>query len=124
MIPPSRKDLKREYKEKPRVAGVFQIKNKVTGKLFLGSSLNIDGPLNAHKFMLSNGSHRNTTMQKDYKKFGEDAFSFDILATVVVMDIPGFNLENELEILEELWLDELQQEGEMGYNRNQKIRQV
>ncbi len=120
----SRKALKREYKEKPRVAGVFQIKNKVTGKIFLGSSLNIEGPLNAHKFMLSSGSHRNTALQKDFKALGTDAFSFDTLATVDVKDESGFNLENELEILEALWLDELQPVGDMGYNRNRKIRQA
>lgn len=124
MNTPSRKELKREYKEKPRIAGVFQIKNNTTGKVFLGSSLNIDGPLNAHKFMLSSGSHRNTALQKDYKTYGETAFSFEVLATVDIKDEPGFNLENELEILEDLWFEELQPVGEKGYNRNQKIRQA
>lgn len=116
--------MKREYKEKPRIAGVFQIKNNTTGKVFLGSSLNIEGPLNGHQFMLSSGSHRNADLQKDYKTYGEDAFSFETLATVDVKEEPGFNLEHELEVLEELWLDELQAVGENGYNRNRKIRQA
>jgi len=124
MSHPSRKELKREYREKPLVPGVFQIKNKVNGKLFLGSSLNINGPLNAHEFMLSSGSHRNTELQADYKKFGADAFSFDVLGVVKVRDEPGFNLKEELQALEQLWLEELNPVGEGGYNKNDNIRQA
>jgi len=39
----SRKDLLREYKERRRPAGVFQVRNTANGKVFLGSSLNLDG---------------------------------------------------------------------------------
>lgn len=124
MSNPSRKELKREYREKPLVPGVFQIKNNVNGKVFLGSSLNIDGPLNAHEFMLSSGSHRNAELQADYKKFGADVFSFDVLGVVKLSDEPGFKLEDELETLEQLWLEELNPVGVGGYNLNHKIRQA
>ena len=124
MTTPNKKDLKREYKETVPVAGVFQIKNKVNGKVFLGSSLNIAGPLSAHEFMLASGSHRNAELLADYKKFGAAAFSFDILDVVHVKDVPGFQLEIELKALEELWLDELNSVTPNGYNRNTKIRQA
>lgn len=124
MSNPSRKELKREYREKPLVPGVFQIKNNVNGKVFLGSSLNIDGPLNAHEFMLYSGSHRNAELQADYKKFGADVFSFDVLGVVKLSDEPGFKLEDELETLEQLWLEELNPVGVGGYNLNHKIRQA
>lgn len=120
----SRKELKRAYKEKTGVPGVFQIKNKVTGKILLGSSLNIEGPLNAHEFMLSSGSHRNQALQTDYKKYGAAAFSFEILDTVKVKDEPGFRVEDELNTLEKLWLEELDPVGRGGYNLNNKIRQA
>jgi len=118
----SRKDLKREYKEKPHIPGIFQIKNLKNGKVLLGSSLNIDGPLNAHEFMLSSGSHRNRDLQLDYKKFGAKAFSFDVLAFIELSNKPGFNVEDELQLLEQLWLDELKPFGKNGYNLNDKIR--
>ena len=118
----SRKDLKREYKEKPHIPGIFQIKNLKNGKVLLGSSLNIDGPLNAHEFMLSSGSHRNRDLQLEYKKFGAKAFSFDVLAVIELSNKPGFNVEDELQLLEQLWLDELKPFGENGYNLNDKIR--
>jgi len=118
----SRKDLKREYKEKPHIPGIFQIKNLKNGKVLLGSSLNIDGPLNAHEFMLSSGSHRNRDLQLDYKILGAKAFSFDVLAVIELSNKPGFNVEDELQLLEQLWLDELKPFGENGYNLNDKIR--
>ena len=124
MSHPSHKDLKREYKGKIPVPGVFQIKNLRNGKVFLGSSLNIEGPLNAHEFMLSSGSHRNRDLQLEYKKFGAKAFSFDVLAVIELSNKPGFNVEDELQLLEQLWLDELKPFGENGYNLNDKIRQA
>ena len=120
----TKRELKRQYKEQKPVAGVFQIKNEVTGKVFLASSLNIQGPLNAHEFMLSSGSHRNRQLQADYKHYGAEAFRFDVLQTIDVKDEPGFNLSRELEVIEELWLDELDPVGENGYNPNRQIRQA
>ncbi len=65
-----REDIKREYKARQKPAGVFQIKNTANGKVLLGSSLNLEGPLNAHEFMLKIGSHRNKALQKDYDEYG------------------------------------------------------
>jgi hypothetical protein len=61
----SKKDIKREYKEREKQAGVFQVKNTANGKVLLGSSLNLDGPLNRHKFMLTIGGHRNKMLQQE-----------------------------------------------------------
>jgi len=120
----SKKELRRRFKEKKLVPGVFQVKNHANGKVLLGSSLNIDGPLNAHEFMLSINSHRNKALQSDYHAFGVDAFSFDILGIVKVTDEADFNLEAELKTLERLWLEELKPVGEGGYNLNENIRQA
>ena len=122
--PIDKKALKREYKESTPVAGIFQIKNHENGKIFLASSLNIHGPLNAHEFMLSSGTHRNRDLQKDYKSYGAAAFSFDVLATIQTKDDPGFNRVRELEVLEALWLEELNPVTPNGYNPNLKIRQA
>lgn len=120
----SRKDIKREYKERPKPAGVFQIKNTVNGKLLLGSSLNLEGPLNAHQFMLTIGRHRNKVLQQEWNEYGPDKFVFEILEVVQVKDDPNFNLNDELILLEQIWVEELQPFGERGYNTNTRIRQV
>lgn len=120
----SRQELKREYRERSKRAGVFQIKNTVNGRMLLGSSLNLDGPLNGHRYMLTIGHHQNKDLQSDWNKFGPDKFVFEILEEVQVRDTPGFSVEDELTLLEEIWLEKLQPVGERGYNTDRKIRQA
>jgi group I intron endonuclease len=113
----TRAELRRAYKETPRQAGIFQIKNSKTGKILLGSSTNLHGPLNKHRFILSIGRHDNAALQNDWNQFGPDAFSFEILEIVRPSDEPGFCLEDELTLLEQIWLKKLQPFGERGYNQ-------
>lgn len=122
--PHRRRDLKRAYQERPKRAGVFQIKNTVNGKVLLGSSLNLDGPLNGHRFMLVAGSHRNAALQRDWHEHGAAAFVLEILEVVRVTDDPGFNVSDELELLEQLWLERLTPFGDRGYNDRGPIRQA
>lgn len=120
----SRKELNREYQERVKPAGVFQIRNTVNGKVLLGSSLNLEGPLNGHKFMLKHGSHTNKLLQQEWNEYGPDSFAFEILEEVKVSDSPNFNLNDELTLLEQIWLEKLQPFGERGYNLNSRIRQA
>ena len=120
----TRKGIKREYKERQKPTGVFQVKNTVNGKLLLGSSLNLEGSLNKHKFMLSIGMHQNKAIQEDWNEYGSDKFVFEILELVKIKDDPSFNLSDELTLLEQIWLEELQPFGERGYNIDTNIRQV
>jgi biotin operon repressor len=117
-------DIKREYKERKKPAGIFQVKNISNGKVLLGSSLNLEGPLNSHKFMLTIGSHRNEALQKDWNEFGTEKFVFEILEVIKVKDDPNFNLSDELTLLEQIWLEKLHPFGERGYNTDMHIRQA
>lgn len=120
----SKKELKRDYQERQKPAGVFQVKNTINDKVLLGSSLNLEGVLNGHQFMLTIGSHRNKALQHDWNEFGPDKFIFEILEVVRVRDEPNFKLSDELTLLEQIWLEELQPFGERGYNTGPNIRQV
>lgn len=120
----SRKELNREYLERPKPAGVFQVKNTANGKVLLGSSLNLNGALNGHKFTLKIGSHRNKALQADWDRYGAEAFVFEILEVVQVREDPNFKLGDELTLLEMIWLEKLQPFGEKGYNQNSNIRQA
>ena len=113
----TRAELRRAYKETPRQAGIFQIKNTNTGRILLGSSTNLHGPLNKHRFMLTIGRHDNAALQNDWNQFGPDVFSFEILEIVKPSDDPSFCLEDELTLLEQIWLEKLQPFGEHGYNQ-------
>lgn len=120
----SRKDIVREYKERRPTAGVFMVKNTVNGRLLLGSTRNIDGPLNKHRFMLQIGSHRNRRMQADWNSFGADAFVFEVLETVAPSDAPGFDMDDELTLLEEIWIEKLDPFTGDGYNTDRRIREA
>jgi len=120
----SKKDIKKEYRERKKTVGVFQVKNIANGKVLLGSSLNLEGPLNAHRFLLQIGRHLNAALQKDWDEYGPDSFVFEILEVVKVKDDPKFNVSDELTLLEEIWLEKLQPFGERGYNKDSKIRQA
>ena len=120
----SQKEIKREYKERNKPAGIFQIKNSVNGKVLLGSSLNLEGPLNSHKFMLTIGSHKNKKLQEEWNEYGKDNFVFEILEMVKVKDDPDFNLSDELTLLEQIWIEKLRPFGNKGYNTDDNIRQA
>lgn len=79
----SKKDINKEYKEREKPAGVFQVKNSVNGKLLLGSSLNLEGPLNGHKFTLTIGGHRNKVLQQEWNDYGPDS-CFRVSAILVI----------------------------------------
>ena len=85
--------------------------------MLLGSSTNLHGPLNKHRFMLSIGRHDNLTLQNDWNHFGRDAFVFEILEVVKPSDSPTFSVEDELTLLEQIWLEKLQPYGDRGYNQ-------
>ncbi len=120
----TRKEINLEYKERVKPAGVYQVKNIANGKILLGSSLNLEGPLNRHKFVLKIGSHTNKALQKDWDELGPDNFVFEILEEVQVRDDPNFNLKDELTLLEMIWLEKLEPFGERGYNLNARIREA
>lgn len=120
----SRKDINREYKERVIPSGIFQVKNTANGRVLLGSSLNLEGSLNRHRFMLKIGSHTNKALQNEWNEFGADQFIFEILEVVNLKDDPNFNLKDELTLLEQIWLEKLQPFGEQGYNINERIREA
>jgi hypothetical protein len=111
----TRAEIKREYKETPKQAGVFKIQNKINGKILLGSSLNLHGPLNRYKFELQTGVHAHEDLQRDWKQYGQENFLFEVVETVKVKDDPNFNIVDELTLLEQIWLEKLQPYGEEGY---------
>ena len=118
----SLKEIKREYKERKKPAGIFQVRNTVNGRVLLGSSMNLEGPLNRIKFELRMGLHKYAGLQKEWNELGPEAFAFEIVEVVKESDDLNFSLEDELTLLEQIWLDKVQPYGEKGYNTDQKIR--
>lgn len=97
--------------------GIYQIKNMVNGKIFIGSSKNLHGKFNSYKLQLKLGSHVNRELQKDYTHFGEDKFSFEVVDNLEPKEDPNYDYTEDLAVLEEMWIEKLQPHDEKGYNK-------
>lgn len=110
-----KKALKQLYKETPIEEGIYQIKNIINEKIFIGSTRNLK-TLNGVKFMLENGGHSNKKLQEEWNHFGKDAFTFEVLEILKKKEDRYFNEKEELEKLEEKWNNKFKPYGEHGYN--------
>jgi hypothetical protein len=111
-----KKELKKKYKQTMRPMGVYQIKNLVNGKIFIGSSSDLPGKINSQKFQLSLGSHMNQELQNDYKLFGSDNFAFEILDYLEPKDDINYDYTDDLKALKEMWIEKLLTSSPKVYN--------
>ena len=110
-----RKALTRAYKETPPPAGVYAVRNTVSGAVLLGTTQNLPGILNRQRFSLQHGSHTNKVLQRDYDELGVGAFAFEVLDTLEPSDDPASDLAEELKTLGAMWRDRLAAEGVPDY---------
>ena len=108
--------LKRQYLETKTRAGVYAIRNRITGRALVAGSTNAQGTLNRHRFELQHGQHRNARLAQDWVEHGESNFLFEILDMVKPNEDPAFNAALELELLVSLWRQEIPCLGELGYD--------
>ncbi len=118
----NQKNLKRAYQQSHRQMGVFQIRNLSNEKVFVGMSPNLPGIINRHKFQLQMGNHQNRQLQQDWSEAGGDKFAFEILDELTPNEDASRDYQEELLLLEDLWLEKLQPYGEQGYNERKKSR--
>lgn len=109
-----RKELKQEAREAKTDAGVYQIKNNRNGKVLIVSTRNFK-TMNGQRFTLEMGSHTNKALQQEWREFGGEAFTFEVLEVLKKEDSPYFDERGALKKLEEAWLERLQPFGERGY---------
>ncbi len=109
-------ELKKKYKETALPMGIYCVKNLANGKVFIGKSQNLNGKLNSLKFQLEHGSSVVKELQSDFNKFGAASFEFKILDLLEPKDGANNNYDEELKVLEQMWLDNLEPFNEKGYN--------
>jgi group I intron endonuclease len=96
--------------------GVYRVHNTANGKSFVGSAVDLPAKMNAQRAQLEFGSHMNRALQEDWKRFGADAFRFEILEELEPLDTPGYEPAKDLKVLEEIWVEKLGAEAEKVYN--------
>ncbi len=98
----------REYKETPRPAGVYRVRNRVSGRSLVGSSVDLPSILNRQRAALRLGSHADRELQRDWNELGPDAFDFEALDTLPrPEDAPDYDPRPDLAVLEQLWREKL-----------------
>lgn len=90
------------------ISGIYQIKNKVNNKIYIGSSKDIYKRWRHHIADFKANRHCNKYFQASWDKYGEDNFEFLILERVT-------NLE-DLKDIEQQYLLKLNPFKENGYN--------
>lgn len=113
----NKKELIKEYKNKKHPAGLFAVKNNPENKMFIGTSLNLPAKLRGITFELEMGSHAYSNLAEDYKRLGKENFEIFILDEIEVKEETERELRNELETLENMWVEKLKGEGVTFYNK-------
>jgi hypothetical protein len=117
----SNKELRNDYKQKKFKIGLFQIRNTINGKIFIGSSVNLDAIWNRNRMELNFGGHRNEALQAEWKELGEEAFTFEILTQMKQEDGGQTDYNTEIKELEAMFIEDLQPFNEKGYNRQKGL---
>ncbi len=110
-----RKQLTRDYKTTPRPIGVFRVRNVPMRKSLVGSSVDLPGILNRHRFQLENGSHANKALQSDWNALDPASFVFEILDHLQPKDESNYDPREDLSVLREIWAEKLVAAGESLY---------
>ena len=110
-----RKEFSRQYKSRPRPAGIYRVRNTVTRKSLVGSSTDLPGMLNRQRFQLENGLHPDQELQSDWDELGAEAFEFEVLEQLKPSDEPGYDPSEDLAVLKQMWTEELSKAGEVLY---------
>jgi len=99
--------MKRVRKKKANNCGVYEIRNIVSGKRYIGSSIYLKGRLNDHRSLLNRGKHTCIHLQRSWDKHGENVFQFSVIQIVP---------EGDLLMMEQKLLDAAKKSGEILYN--------
>lgn len=78
--------------------GIYKIENIINGRLYIGSSIDINKRIKRHKNDLIKNKHINVYLQRDFNKYGMDCYNFEC---VEICDI------NNIRDIEQKYLDNI-----------------
>lgn len=94
----------------PKTSGIYAIQHKESGKLYVGSSVNMQKRLYEHRRLLNLGRHGNQHLQSAWNLYGSDLFEMYVLQ--VVKD------KAQLYAIERTYIHKFKSfEREFGYNK-------
>jgi len=91
------------------VVGIYGIKNKINGNIYIGQSIKIERRWSKHKTELKKNKHPNQYLLNSYNKYGKDNFEFLILEECE---------KEKLNSMEEKWINVFSREKIYNINLN------
>jgi group I intron endonuclease len=93
-----------EINEVPKSSGIYCLKSKINGKVYIGSSINLSSRCYFHFYDLVKKKHHNIHLQNHYNKYGKEDLVFSV--------IESFDFESKEHLLsrEQFYLDTLNPE--------------
>ncbi len=73
--------------------GVYQIRNLVNNKVYVGSSINLKERWRRHKKDLRKEKHHSIILQRAWNKYGEKSFVFEVLKECEEQNLRDFETE-------------------------------
>ena len=79
-------------------SGIYAIRNKVNGKIYIGSSVDVSKRQKQHYRLLTQNKHHSYKLQADWNKYGEEAFEWCVIEEILDLEL--------LEQIEQKYLDD------------------
>lgn len=106
-----------------KVSGIYTITNKTTGRLYIGESLDIYRRWHdEHIPQLRKNLHYNKELQKDFNKYGEENFQFEVLERYSGND--PISTKARLLILESYFITQFEKAGISLYNAENTLVEI
>lgn len=100
-------------------AGVYAIRNRVTGRVYVSGDLDVEGVLEYDRLALQRKDHRNDALQAEWNWYGEENFTFKVIETIE----PRLhsNARGKLGRLVDASREKLGAYGRYGYNTRVRV---
>lgn len=91
----------------PKASGIYKITCIATGKIYIGSAVNLRKRRTDHFYTLGLNQHKNPKMQAAFNKYGADTFTFEVLEYVLPISLTA---------REQYWFNKLKPFDKRGFN--------
>lgn len=113
-----KKELKMQYKQTKPDMGIFIIRSKVNNMCYIQATPDLRGVMNGAFVRLQGGFHPNRGLQKEWKAFGSENFTIEILEKLeYAQDEAKTDYTEDLTLLQMLWEDKLRSENMEFYKK-------
>ena len=102
----SKEDLKEQYKNRVIIGGIYCVKCSHINNIWIRSTTDMQGAENRFAFLVSTNSRPEMCMIEAWKKFGANAFSFEILEKIKKKETQTTReFSDDINTLLEFWIE-------------------